>query len=272
VADADIAFFLTRNPGHAMAMSWLPHRDQRGQSHRRRPADALVKPIATLANGAWLASEPAGVARFRRRIAAARGDSAAHPPAACSMPMPGARMAGRTASTNPQPTWNSASASRSSIYDDLEPWIERIMRGERGVLESRTSHAAVPTSGAYQRAKAHPIHREFQNEINAAIGPWMVDLCREHPSVPFGQPIGRFRLRSRRPAEEESAVPIGFDDDSAYLGGIKQRLAEANLRSVRAFANPGHRNALATSRCSASASARTAARLGVASLVPRAAP
>ena len=119
-------------------------------------------------------------------------------------------------------------------YDDLAPWIARIMRGEPGVLTSEPVTRLVPTSGSTGGRKLIPFTAAFQRELNAAIGPWMVDLCREHPSVALG-PAYWSISPALAAAGEESAVPIGFDDDSAYLGGFRRRLAEATFAAPSAL-------------------------------------
>ena len=120
---------------------------------------------------------------------------------------------------------------RVPIIDDhdLEPWIERIKRGEQSVLTCEPVLRLVPTSGTTAGRKLIPFTASFQKEISAAIGPWMVNLCREHPSVPFGPAYWSISPAIPDTVQEKSVVPIGFDDDSTYLGGIRRRLAEATF-------------------------------------------
>ncbi len=113
-------------------------------------------------------------------------------------------------------------------HDDLAPWIARIVRGEKSVLTREPVTRLVPTSGSTGGRKLIPYTASFQRELNRAIGPWMADLCRQHPSVPLGPAY--WSISPAMPASDEpSAMPIGFDDDSAYLGGLQQRLAESTF-------------------------------------------
>ncbi len=128
-------------------------------------------------------------------------------------------------------------------YDDLEPLIERIRRGEQGVLTAEPVARLVPSSGSTAARKVVPYTRGLLHEIGAAVGPWIVDLHRRRPG------LGRGRAYwSISPAVEiedgGSAVPVGFDDDGAYLGGFFQRLVDRtlavpaavrHLRDVEAF-------------------------------------
>jgi hypothetical protein len=187
-----------------------------------------VKPIAALANGAWLAASLPAWRRFR---------SALRRPAETQR-----RILSRLVTTNAESAYGRAhsfgeiqsySEFRERVpiveYDNLEPWIARIMRGEKGVLTREPVTRLVPTSGSTAGRKLIPFTATFQREINAAIGPWMVNLCREHKSVPFGPAYWSISPAIPALVGEESAVPVGFDDDSAYLGGARRRLAEATF-------------------------------------------
>ena len=113
-------------------------------------------------------------------------------------------------------------------YEDVEPWISRIMRGEKSVLTSEHVTRLVPTGGSSGGRKLIPYTASFQRELNAAIGPWMLELCRERPAI-AGGPAYWSISPSVPEMSVPSAVPIGFEDDSAYLGGVARRLAEATF-------------------------------------------
>ena len=70
--------------------------------------------------------------------------------------------------------------------EELEPWVARIKRGEPAVLTQEPVTRLLPTSGSTGGRKLIPFTATFQRELNAGIGPWMVDLCRQHPSVALG--------------------------------------------------------------------------------------
>ena len=202
-----------------------------------------MNPIATLANGAWLTASLPAWLRFR---------SALRRPAETQR-----RILRRLLHANADSAYGQAHGfgeirryeefrERVPIvdYDDLAPWIARIIRGEQGVLTRDAVTRLVPTSGSSGGRKLIPFTAAFHDEINAAIGPWMVDLCHEHPSVPFGPAYWSISPAIPASADEKSAVPIGFGDDSAYLGGFKQRLAETT------FAVPSALRQIADIECS----------------------
>lgn len=112
-------------------------------------------------------------------------------------------------------------------YDDMRPWMDRIRRGEQDVCTLDPVTRLVPTSGSTGGRKLIPFTAGLQREFNAAIGPWMVELCVRHPSLMLGSAYWSISPAMTDYGSEPSAIPIGLDDDSAYLGGIRQHLVEA---------------------------------------------
>jgi hypothetical protein len=114
-----------------------------------------------------------------------------------------------------------------SDYAALEPWIERIRQGELNVLTGERVTHLIPTSGSTGARKLIPFTAGLQREFNAAIGPWLADLARQCPGLMGGPAYWSVTPSIGDPMIEESAVPIGFAADTAYLGGGRRRLADA---------------------------------------------
>jgi hypothetical protein len=112
-------------------------------------------------------------------------------------------------------------------YAELLPWIERIRQGEPGVLTHDTVTHLVPTSGSAGARKLIPFTRGLQREFDAGIGPWLFDLCRQMPGLLGGPAYWSITPALQETKAEDSAVPVGFETDTAYLGGVKRRLVEA---------------------------------------------
>lgn len=106
-------------------------------------------------------------------------------------------------------------------YDNLEPWIERIRRGETRVLTNEPVTHLIPTSGSTGARKLIPFTTGLQREFNCAIAPWIADLARQHSGILFGPAYWSITPPPQISAMENSAVPIGFADDAGYLGGLK---------------------------------------------------
>lgn len=105
-----------------------------------------------------------------------------------------------------------------SGYQDFTPYLDRIHQGESNVLTAGPVRYLLPTGGT-SGTKLIPytaaLHREFQR----GLAPWLADIARSFPQILPGKtywsvtPPGH-RLKTLR----AQAVPIGFEDDSAYLG------------------------------------------------------
>lgn len=187
-----------------------------------------MKALAALANGAWLAASLPAWQRFRHALA--------NPAEAQRRNL--LQLLRTNASSAYGRAWcfdeiSSYEQFRERMplveYDDLAPWIARIQHGEQGVLMREPVTRLVPTSGSSGARKLIPFTAALQREFNAAIGPWMVDLARTNPAC-FAGP-SYWSISPAIPADDAtvSAVQIGFDDDSAYLGGVRQRLVEVAM-------------------------------------------
>lgn len=151
-----------------------------------------------------------------------------------------------------------------TTYDDIEPLVHRIARGEQGVMTMAPVHRLATSSGSTAAAKLVPYTQALQREIARAVGAWIADLYLSRPglmggraywsitppagpSQPFYEDSNRTTagLETRSPrgtrrsnsmaddagrTEHARMVPIGFDEDSAYLG----RAHRAILRAVLA--------------------------------------
>lgn len=112
-------------------------------------------------------------------------------------------------------------------FESFEPWISRIHHGESKVLTREPVTHLVPTSGSMGARKLIPFTGGLQHEFNAAIGPWLVDLQKQSPGIIGGPAYWSVTPSLNETSVQDSAVPVGFDADTAYLGGARRRLAEA---------------------------------------------
>jgi hypothetical protein len=113
-------------------------------------------------------------------------------------------------------------------YDGVEPLVQRVRRGERGVLTTEPVHRLVPSSGSTAAQKLVPWTRSLAGEFGRAVRAWSTDLLARRPEVAGGPAY--WSVSPARPEEAEvdpsppGAPPVGFDDDTAYLGGPLARL------------------------------------------------
>ena len=116
-----------------------------------------------------------------------------------------------------------------STYDDYQSDISRIMQGEQGVLTSEPVVLLEPTSGSTGPTKLIPYTKSLKAEFRRAIAPWVVDLFRRDPRLLSGRSYWSVSPVGRSSKSSGSAVPIGFEDDSEYLGVISRKLVKATL-------------------------------------------
>ena len=125
-----------------------------------------------------------------------------------------------------------------AVYDDIEPLIARAAGGERSVLTRTRVERLAPSSGSTSAAKLVPQTRKSSRELSRAVDAWIADLYLQRPDL-IGGPaywsitpsiafdahaatrLARYGMTTR--------IPVGFDDDSAYLGGMRRRLVGALL-------------------------------------------
>jgi hypothetical protein len=112
-------------------------------------------------------------------------------------------------------------------YEVFEPWMARIRRGEKNVLTCDPVTHLVPTSGTAGARKLIPFTAGLQHQFNAAIAPWMTDLQGQRPGISGGPAYWSITPALRSIEREISSVPIGFDDDTAYLGGVRKIFADS---------------------------------------------
>lgn len=184
--------------------------------------------VAAVANGLWVVSNVPAWLAFRRALA--------RPAAAQAATLQGIlRQASRTAFGRAHGIDESCTceAFRRRVplqtYDTLSPWIDRIRAGETRSLTVDPVRRLATTSGTTSGRKLIPHTVGLQRQFNQAIGPWIVDLFRTYPSLLGGRAYWSISPAARQADPQPSAVPIGFEDDGEYLGGLRRRLVESVL-------------------------------------------
>jgi len=112
-------------------------------------------------------------------------------------------------------------------YDEYEPDIRRIAAGERGVLTRERVRLFEPTSGSAAPTKLIPYTRLLQDQFRRAIKTWIADLFTSDPDLMRGQAYWSVSPVTSGATRTPGGIPIGFDDDSAYVGGWRGALVRA---------------------------------------------
>ena len=109
-------------------------------------------------------------------------------------------------------------------YDDLQPWIDRAASGEPNILTAEPIRLFEPTSGTTSAEKLIPYTASLQRQFQRGIAAWIADLFTNRPAVRRGRAYWSISPTFGKPRRTPGGVPIGFEDDAAYLGGL-ERLA-----------------------------------------------
>jgi hypothetical protein len=144
-----------------------------------------------------------------------------------------------------------------ATYDDLATWIDRASRGETAVLtRDPVTHLAM-SSGSTRAAKQVPYTATLQREFRRAVAPWVAGLFRTSPDLAMGPSYWSISPVAREPDRSPAGIPIGFEEDSAYLGHASKRLVDAmmavpaDVRLIQDMEEFRYRTALYLLRCRA---------------------
>jgi len=185
-----------------------------------------MSPKATIANTLWAASNLPAYWRFRRALrdpASAQRQRLRH-----LLAQNGNTAFGKAHAFDRIASYEEFARRVPLVdYAGIKPWIDRIRCGEKNILTAEPVTHLIPTSGSTGARKLIPFTAGLQREFNAAIGPWLTDLSRQHTGILGGPAYWSVTPALEAKTTEPSAVPIGFDTDAAYLGGIRQKLTEA---------------------------------------------
>ena len=120
-------------------------------------------------------------------------------------------------------------------YDALAPWIDKIAAGDGGVLTAEPVRLLEPSSGSSGAEKWIPYTSRLQAEFRRGVATWIAGVFLEMPALTAGRAYWSLTPPAQRDRKDASTVPIGFDQDSAYLGGLTQRLIGRTLAVPQAL-------------------------------------
>jgi hypothetical protein len=121
-------------------------------------------------------------------------------------------------------------------YDALAPWIARAAAGEPHVLCDAPVRRFQPSSGSAAATKLVPYPVPLAAAFRRALAPWLADLFLRTPALLGGPAYWSVSPAAARPGRTAAGIPVGFEDDAEYLGGVGRRLVEATLAVPSAVA------------------------------------
>jgi hypothetical protein len=130
-----------------------------------------------------------------------------------------------------------------SVYDDYAADIARLAAGETGVLTCQPVERFELSSGSTAACKLIPYTAALRQEFRRGLAAWIADLYRGDPELLDGPAYWSITPLTAGPERTPGGVPIGFAEDSDYLGPlgalVESTLAVPNavkhLRDVATF-------------------------------------
>lgn len=107
-----------------------------------------------------------------------------------------------------------------STYDDYLPYIERIANGEKNILTVDPVLMFELSSGSTSASKLIPYTRTLKNEFQRGLSSWIRDLYSHHPGLISGPAYWSISPILDGPGHTPAGIPIGFEEDSEYLGPL----------------------------------------------------
>lgn len=102
-------------------------------------------------------------------------------------------------------------------YDGFDPWVDRIVHGEQGVLTSEPVKRFFMTSGSTAKAKYIPVTRSFIQTKSRAFGIYWSRVFDDHPQAKEGPMVTNFS-DSGKPVKSPGGLPCG--SESSYWASV----------------------------------------------------
>lgn len=113
-------------------------------------------------------------------------------------------------------------------YETYANAVGRIAMGEANVLTHEPVLLLEPTSGTTSGEKLIPYTAGLRSQFQNGIGPWIANLLHRRPGLRTGRMYWSITPALGPRRMTTGGIPIGFDDDTAYLGMI-ERFAAGRL-------------------------------------------
>jgi hypothetical protein len=109
-----------------------------------------------------------------------------------------------------------------SRYEDYAGAVARVAAGEANVLTAERVRLLEPTGGTTGGEKLVPCTDGLRRQFQRAVAPWVADLLWRRPALRRGRAYWSISPALGPPRRTAGGVPVGFDDDAAYLGALER--------------------------------------------------
>lgn len=111
-----------------------------------------------------------------------------------------------------------------TTYDDYIEDIAKLQETGENPLFCEPVVLLEITSGSTSASKLVPYNRSLKREFQMGLKPWIYDLYTNCNGVKWGKSYWSITPATLQKSYTKSGIPIGFEDDSAYFGGLEQKL------------------------------------------------
>ncbi len=121
-----------------------------------------------------------------------------------------------------------------TTYEDYLPYIQRIANGETNLLTKDPVQLFELSSGSTSASKMIPYTPTLKREFRLGLSTWIYDLYTHHTDLITGPAYWSISPLTAGARRTPAGIPIGFEEDSAYLGFFGSIL-ESSLMAVPNF-------------------------------------
>ena len=108
-----------------------------------------------------------------------------------------------------------------STYDDYSTSVDQIAIGQDNILTAEKVELLEPTSGTTTGEKLIPYTASLRRQFQRAVAAWIADVMRS-PDVRRGRAYWSISPAMGGQRETPGGIPVGFDDDAAYLNPMER--------------------------------------------------
>ncbi len=109
-----------------------------------------------------------------------------------------------------------------STHEDYAAAVRRIAAGRPNVLTAERVLLLEPTSGTTGGEKLIPYTASLRKQFQRGVAAWMANLMWRRPAVRRGRAYWSISPAFGHLRRSAGGIPIGFEDDAAYLGTLEQ--------------------------------------------------
>src|ERR1043165_7254360 len=114
-----------------------------------------------------------------------------------------------------------------TTYDDYTEFVSWIGEGKASVLTTEPVRMFKLSSGSTAASKLIPYTYRLKSEFQRGIAPWIYNLYTSIPDLQHGPAYWSITPLTDGKRFTSAGIPIGFESDSEYLGGLGKQLVDS---------------------------------------------